>query len=564
LQSVDSNNKEILKHAYICAILKAVALFSLPFLAISVYFNLIADFRLIPLTIQVVVFSAFILFYFYRNSMRSSVLAWSLTFLVFIAANINCLVNESISHSGVAAMVGSFTLAVISHRLSQFAFIFLMQISLLTSYSFAVDFQYESTEVRWLMVILTGQLIVLNGMSFLFKRVETLFKKEHELRLSSEAAAREKSRFLANMSHEIRTPIAGVVGMLDNLSNDTLSPAQQEKLRLAQNSSEILSRIVDDILDYSKIEAGKLVLASDSFPLNEVFEQVLFITRQSLPTNANTLVFSKNWDDNIVVMGDKTRLQQVLLNLLSNANKFTQNGKITLTADLLHNEEDYLLKCTVKDTGIGMDEVQVSQLFQPFHQVDNSSAKKVQGTGLGLVICRQILKLMGGAIRVESKPARGSTFFFEVPLARSTQDEVPATVEDDTKLDPTEITVLVVEDNEINQAILMDMLENLQIKAILAEDGLQALEQLKNMAALDIDVILMDCQMPVLDGYDTTKRIRSGMAGEQWQSVPIIALTANALDGDREKCLQAGMSDYLSKPVKKNNLLEAINKVVIK
>jgi len=301
LQSVDSNNKEVLKHAYICAILKAVALFSLPFLVISVYFNLIADIRLIPLTIQVVVFSAFILFYFYRNSMRSSVLAWSLTFLVFIAANINCLVNESISHSGVAAMVGSFTLAVISHRLSQFAFIFLMQISLLTSYSFALDFQYETTEVRWLMVILTGQLIVLSGMSFLFKRVETLFKKEHELRLSSEAAAREKSRFLANMSHEIRTPIAGVVGMLDNLSNDKLSPAQQEKLRLARNSSEILSRIVDDILDYSKIEAGKLVLASDSFPLSEVFEQVLFITRQSLPTHANTLAFSKDWDDNITV-----------------------------------------------------------------------------------------------------------------------------------------------------------------------------------------------------------------------------------------------------------------------
>jgi len=252
------------------------------------------------------------------------------------------------------------------------------------------------------------------------------------------------------------------------------------------------------------------------------------------------------------------------LNLLSNANKFTQNEKIILTADLLDDKEDYLLKCTVKDTGIGMDEVQVSRLFQPFHQVDNSSAKKVQGTGLGLVICRQILKLMGGAIRVESKPARGSTFFFEVPLARSTQQEVPATVEDDIKLNQTEITVLVVEDNEINQAILMDMLENLHIKAILAEDGLQALEQLKSMAAQEIDVILMDCQMPVLDGYDTTKRIRSGMAGEQWQPVPIIALTANALDGDREKCLQAGMNDYLSKPVKKDNLLKAINKVVIK
>ncbi|MFC3094040.1 response regulator [Alteromonas sediminis] len=561
MQSSSANNEEMLKHAYISAILKALAYFSLPFLAISVYFNLIADTRIVALTIQVIIFSAFILLYLYRHKYKAHALSWSLTLMALLAANLNCLVNASISHSGVAAVICSLTLAVISNRASQVMILVLTPATLFTSYSYAVDFSPQDTEVRWLLVILTGQLIALSGMNFLFRRMEALFNKEHELRLSSEAAAREKSRFLANMSHEIRTPIAGIIGMLDRLSYEELSAQQQEKLRLAQNSSELLSRIVDDILDYSKIEAGKFALYSEAFSLDEVFEQVMFITRPSLPQYGNTLNYTKNWEDTLVV-GDKTRLQQILLNLLSNANKFTRNGMISMTASLNPSEQGYTLTCSVTDTGIGMDSSQLAQLFQPFHQVDNSTTKSVQGTGLGLVICRQILKLMEGKIDVTSQPDKGSTFYFEVPLSRATEQDKPQPDNRENKFNIAGMSVMVVEDNDINQAILIDMLESLKVKVQLAEDGKQAIEQLQRLNPNDIDVILMDCQMPVLDGYDTTKHIRSGKAGVVWQSVPVIALTANALDGDREKCIAAGMNDYLSKPVNKSRLQATIAKVI--
>ncbi|WP_051275513.1 ATP-binding protein [Aestuariibacter salexigens] len=557
-----SSDKEQLKHAYITALLRALVWFSIPLLLIVVYFNAVDNFRPVPLFALSAIILMFYSLHHYRQHLNSSALSLTLSIIILLIANINAVVNGNVTHAAVALLISTFSISVVTHRAVTAGYLLIATPSLLLSVGVATQFQYEGVDLRWLLVMFVGQLVILSGMRLLFMRAGQFVEREHQLRLDSEAAAREKSRFLANMSHEIRTPIAGVVGMLDLIDDPSLDAQQRRKLALARQSAELLSNIVNDTLDYSKIEAGKLALSSTAFCLDELIVQVLAIVEPKASENGNRLQVKKGWQGKKYVQGDKTRLQQVLLNLLSNAAKFTHQGSIELSADLLQEGKQWRFTCEVKDSGIGMSPEQLATLFKPFQQVDNSSTKLVQGTGLGLVICKQILKLMGGTIHVQSEPENGSAFSIEVMLGMAS---APNESLHDNTLKVEELTgmsLLVVEDNLINQTILQEVLEGLGVNVSMADNGEDAIRFLQTSKPENIDVILMDCQMPVMDGYQASLAIRSGLAGEAFCQIPIIALTANALEGDREKCLAAGMNDYLSKPVDKHALVNIIKKLI--
>lgn len=555
-------NSELVKHAYISAILRALALFSVPFLAITVYFNAVMAFRPFPLFGLSAVLVIIIGLYGYRHKVRASILALGLSVLALFAAGVNCYVNVSISHAAVSALIGTFAISVLNHRSIKIGSVVVTQVVLFYAYAAAVDYIFALADLRWLLVICVGQFVLLSGMRFLFEQVNVLLTQEQSLRVLSEAAAQEKSRFLANMSHEIRTPVAGVIGLLDMLSSSDLNAAQQKQLMLAQQSAHLLSHILDDILDYSKMDAGKLVMKSNHMLLDELLEQVMAVIRPKLAENGNQLRFTKNWSGELWVQGDSIRLQQVLLNLLSNAHKFTQQGTISLAAQAQVQDASVDIRLCVKDTGVGMDKAAQQHLFKPFYQLDHPSTKKVQGTGLGLVITQQIVALMGGTLSVESELGHGSCFCVQLRLALGAPPAAPLYP---PLQDPllAGMTVLVVEDNDINQMILQDMLQHMGVTCHVAANGIEAVALLSTMAVEDLDVVLMDCQMPEMDGYEATRAIRAGAAGSQWQQIPIIALTANALDDDEQKCKDAGMNRYLTKPVEKYRLAAVLTQAKV-
>ncbi len=546
-----SLNHDELKHAYIVAILKALVIFTLPFVAITFYFNVVQEYRPIPLFTLSAIFALYVICFFARNRFQARELALFISMLTLVVANINCYANQSVGHAGIAVLISTFCIAVVPNIWLHSGFVIATAASLFLSFNLAFDFDYPMGAARWLFVTFFGQLVILSGLRLLFASVEEMFENEHQLLVKSEAASREKSRFLANMSHEIRTPIAGVTGLLDTIEQDNLTEQQQDKLRLAKQSSNLLASIVNDILDYSKIEAGKLAINAVDFDLNACVEEAVSVIHPRLKERDNQITVHTSWEGAVWVSGDKTRLQQIMLNLLSNAHKFTEQGLITVNAVLSDATGPLSLEFSVEDSGIGMSENQLQELFRPFHQLDNSATKKAQGTGLGLLICKQILRLMDGDITVHSIANVGSTFRFSVPL-ESASPPVETPPQQEVQVDG--LSVLIVEDNFINQMVLQEILTSLNVTSQIAEHGQEALDTLTEAAPQSFDVVLMDCQMPVMDGFQATQSIREGCAGAQWQDVPIVALTANALAGDREACLNAGMTDYLTKPVDKDAL----------
>ena len=379
-----------------------------------------------------------------------------------------------------------------------------------------------------------------------------------DAREKAEESARLKSSFLASMSHEIRTPIHGISGVLQLLANSDLAEEQKHYLSLAKFSIQGLLHIVNDILDFSKIEAGQLQIEENPFDILESLENLQSQYAIMCQEKGLELHFHFDLQGFHVVQGDDVRFRQILSNLLGNAVKFTDSGYIEVTTSIKQNADDSLtLLCSVKDTGIGIAEDKQGTIFEVFTQEDLSTTRKFGGTGLGLSISKQLCELMGGDIKLESAKGHGSTFSFTISLE-------PA---DEALLKPIHYAsaltrekgkkrkVLIVEDNDINQVIVKQHLNN--HTTLSAKSGLEALEALNKMK-VTFDVILMDCQMPEMDGFEATRRIRNGEAGERYLNVPIIALTANAMKGDKERCVNAGMDDYLSKPFDAVDLIDKV------
>ena len=407
------------------------------------------------------------------------------------------------------------------------------------------------------------------------KMMAEIKEVESDLRLARDAAeqsARSKSEFLANMSHEIRTPMNAILGML-NLARSDEGPALNDKqadyLRKAEQSAKTLLRIINDILDFSKIEAGRLEMENVEFRLDDVLRQMTDIFGQSVKEKGLRLEINEAPGLPEHLKGDPLRLAQVLLNLIGNSVKFTDKGGIILSvSELSRRDGRALLKFTVEDSGIGMTAEEIGRLFSPFTQADSSTTRRFGGTGLGLAISKKLAHMMGGEISCSSEPGRGSTFYltgeFELAGESAPEDCPPDSGQAEVRCaqplkDISEVKpILLAEDNDMNQIIAQRLLEKKGYKVKVANNGRQAIDML---LAGDYSLVLMDIQMPVMDGLSATREIRSL---ERFKKIPIIAMTAHAMSGDREKSLEAGMNDHVTKPIDMKMLYSTLEKWLLK
>lgn len=388
---------------------------------------------------------------------------------------------------------------------------------------------------------------------------ETQYREEEqelrELREAAAASAEAKEIFLANMSHEIRTPMNAIIGMRRQLSKTDLDEQQQLYLETIHKAAEHLLVLINDILDISKIEAGKLNLVQTGFRPDEVINHCIQVMKHKAEEKGLKLAKKNGPGESTVFIGDPYRLTQVLQNLVSNAIKFTEQGAVTLSCLLQPAAGNrQVMMISVTDTGIGMDPAFQSSVFRKFSQEDKSSARKYGGTGLGMSISKQLTELMNGSIDISSRKGEGTTITLTIPFTVGTIADIP-----DHKMDGADSSILkgkkilLVEDNEMNRLVATSLLNNYGALTDEAFNGAEAVRAVKDGL---YDLILMDVQMPVLDGFGATRIIRQ----ELNEFIPIIALTANAVKGEAEKCLKAGMNDYISKPFGEEELVHAIAK----
>ncbi|MDX1957071.1 MAG: response regulator [Leptospiraceae bacterium] len=382
-----------------------------------------------------------------------------------------------------------------------------------------------------------------------------LLKVSEEARIRADRSSQVKKDFLANMSHEIRTPLNGVIGMTELLSQTETSDDQKEFINQIESSGKLLLTVINDILDFSKIDSGKLEILESNFDLRKTIED----TKKSFEKilNSKQIIFTNNISDEIPnsIISDEIRLKQILFNLIGNASKFTkENGRITLDIYKVHNDSNTYLEFSVTDTGIGIEESKQKLLFNPFQQADSTVTRNFGGSGLGLVISKRLSELLGGGISFQSQIGVGSTFSFWIEFKEGKQIE---STKVESKLLGTNLlglNILIVDDVDVNRRILREYSRKLGLIPHEAENGIVAIQKLKEK---NFPIVLMDMQMPEMDGVTATKKIR-----EFNRTSKIIAITANAFEEDKQECLNAGMDDFISKPIKLQNLKMIIEKIL--
>ncbi len=397
--------------------------------------------------------------------------------------------------------------------------------------------------------------LLVEGFNSMLDHIQRYDHELIEAKDMAEKASLAKSEFLAHMSHEIRTPMNGVLGIAALLQDTSLNGKQQQLIATIIQSGKSLLTIINDILDFSKIEAGKLELEKVVFNLRNLVEETVEIFYGQAQQKGLNITSALDPAIPTFVKGDPERLRQILLNLLSNAIKFTEKGEVTVQVRLENTEAPWLLHFTVTDTGIGIPPAKQEHIFSAFSQADDSTNRQFGGTGLGLSISRQLVELMQGTMGVESREGEGAVFWFTTRFDPGEGEETIA-VQDLPETKQTtalqfQARILVAEDNPTNQLVAAGMLEKMGCVVELVADGRQAVAAVQKNS---YDLIFMDCQMPLMDGYQATEEIRKHERQSGIQPIPIIALTAHALQGDREKCLRVGMNDYLSKPFEAQQL----------